>query len=188
MCFGGLKKMKKMLIVVDVQNDFITGALGSKDAQDVLPNIVNKIKEWDGDIIYTMDSHGYDYANTYEGKHLPIYHCVFETTGRDIPDEVFFASKGKYMQVINKGTFTCSEIYNKIKDLEIWNNEEYSEIQIIGLVTDICVINVALMIVNELCYRPNTKLVVDSSCCAGTTKDNHEAALKVMKSCLIDVI
>ena len=180
--------MKKLLIVVDVQNDFITGSLGSKDAKDIIPNVVKKIKEWDGDIIYTMDSHGYDYSKTYEGKHLPISHCIFETNGIDIPDEVFFASKGKYSQVINKGTFTCGEIWNKICDVESWFTKKYDEIQIIGLVTDICVINVALMIVNELYSRPETKLIVDSSCCAGTTKDNHEAALKVMKSCLIDVI
>lgn len=180
--------MRKLLIVVDVQNDFIDGALGSESAKKVIPNIVEKIRNWDGDILCTMDTHFEKYEDTYEGKHLPTAHCVYESEGYNMPDDVFKATEHRCTRFINKGTFTDEIVFQKISSLERWYQETYDEIQIIGLVTDICVINTALMLVNKISYRPNTKLIVDSSCCAGTTEENHEAALKVMRSCLIDII
>lgn len=169
---------KRYLIVVDMQNDFVTGTLGTKEAQDIVPNVVNKVNEcWynNDEIIFTMDTHGNDYLITLEGKKLPVKHCIKYTCGWGIIDELC----GYLDHVIQKSTFGYSW-----KD-EICEESHIESIELCGLCTDVCVISNALIL---RAMFPNTKIIVNSSCCAGTTPEKHKYALEVMKSCGIDVI
>ena len=171
--------MKKTLIVIDMQNDFIDGSLGSKEAQAIVPNVTEKLRLWSiNDAVYfTRDTHGFNYKNTLEGKMLPISHCIKDSAGWCIVDELLpYAAKAK---VIDKETFGYKNwgIHHDLRDSD--------EIHLCGVCTDICVISNALAI---RMFYPNKKIVVDASCCAGTTSENHKAALSVMKSCQINVI
>lgn len=166
----------KVLIVVDMQNDFITGSLGSKETLAVVPNVVKKIKEWEGSIIVTLDTHRKDYFETLEGKMLPIEHCIRETNGWELDPKVAEALPSHYIS-LEKPTFG-STILPKL----VTNCKEF---HIIGVCTDICVISNALLL---RAYNPNAKIVVDASCCAGTIPERHKMALEVLKSCQIEVI
>ena len=173
--------MKKLLVVVDMQKDFIDGALGTKEAQAIVPNVVKKINEWDGDIAYTLDTHTKDYLNTTEGKYLPVEHCIEHTPGWCLNDEVAKALAPK----------TTVECYDKPKfgsvSLQyIVFDRKYDYVELIGLCTDICVVSNALMI-KAVMPDPH-KMVVDASCCAGVTPESHAAALTTMKMCQIEVI
>lgn len=174
----------KVLFVIDVQNDFITGPLGTKEAQAAIPNIVNKIREFDGYVAVTLDTHYDDYPKTLEGKKLPIPHCKIGTTGRDLPNDVWEAIKcKKECATYSKDTFGT---FKYIDDLNFINKKEPIEkIEIVGFCTDICVISNALILRAAF---PNIPIEVDAKCCAGVTPELHEAALKVMKSCQIDII
>jgi len=188
----------KTLIVVDMQNDFITGPLGSEYARDVvLPNVVNKIREGNYDnLIFTRDCHQKDYLiNTLEGKKLPVEHCIVNTKGFDLANEIkdnldfefaknsgfYYHYKGKKVLFIDKDTFGSRELANRMLGMD----HDNLEIEICGLCTDICVVSNALLLRT---FNPDTKIVCDSSCCGGTSKENHESALTVMRSCQIDVI
>jgi len=165
--------MKKTLIVVDMQNDFIDGALGTKEAVAIVENVKKKIQEYksNGDeIIFTRDTHQENYLETNEGKHLPVVHCVEETKGWEIADglEVDGAT------YINKPSFGYVN----------WLDFDLEEVEIIGLCTDICVVSNALII--KALY-PEIKVTCDSSCCAGVTPESHEAALTTMKMCQVEV-
>lgn len=172
-------KNKKLLVVVDMQNDFITGSLRNEDAIAIVGNVVAKVKAAAADkdeIIFTRDTHQPNYLDTLEGKNLPVKHCIEGTDGwQIIPELKDFAMKA---EVIDKKTF----------GFDGWNylllGNSYSEIELCGVCTDICVVSNALMLRASF---PNTKIMVDSSCCAGVTKEKHEAALEVMKSCQISV-
>ena len=169
--------MNKILIVIDMQNDFITGSLGSEMAQAIVPNVINKIEKLrkeNYEIYFTRDTHDADYLNTLEGKYLPVEHCIFGTDGWRFPKELF--SLATY--IINKSTFGCNA-------WEIYLPEEAEVIEICGLCTDICVVTNALSL--RTIY-PDTKIICDASCCAGTTIEKHNAALDVMESCQIEVI
>ncbi len=172
--------MEKILVVIDMQNDFVTGSLGSKEAVEIVPNVVNKIKNFTGEVIFTRDTHQADYMNTQEGRHLPVEHCIENTKGWEIiPQLSTFAMLSK---IINKPTFGSIElaeyIYKKYED-----NKDL-EVELIGLCTDICVVSNALILKATM---PELKITLDSSCCAGVTVQKHEAALETMKSCQIDV-
>lgn len=175
--------MKKILIVVDMQNDFVDGALGTKEAQNILDNVVKKIEEWDGDIFATYDTHFEDYLETSEGKNLPVSHCIEGTDGWMLNPRVQAAlnNKDEYTE-IQKITFGSI-------DLPLILAEEYDmddvEIELVGLCTDICVVSNALIL--KATY-PETPIRVDASCCAGVTPDSHKAALTTMKMCQINVI
>lgn len=175
--------MKKILIVVDMQNDFVDGALGTKEAQNILDNVVKKIEEWDGDIFATYDTHFEDYMETSEGKNLPVSHCIEGTDGWMLNPRVQAAlnNKDEYTE-IQKITFGSI-------DLPLILAEEYDmddvEIELVGLCTDICVVSNALIL--KATY-PETPIRVDASCCAGVTPDSHKAALTTMKMCQINVI
>lgn len=175
--------MKKILIVVDMQNDFVDGALGTKEAQNILDNVVKKIEEWDGDIFATYDTHFEDYMETSEGKNLPVSHCIEGTDGWMLNPRVHAAlnNKDEYTE-IQKITFGSI-------DLPLILAEEYDmddvEIELVGLCTDICVVSNALIL--KATY-PETPIRVDASCCAGVTPDSHKAALTTMKMCQINVI
>jgi nicotinamidase-related amidase len=170
--------MKKLLLVVDMQNDFITGSLGSPQAQAIVPAVKAKIEHYKQEghkIILTRDTHGIDYYNTQEGRLLPVPHCVEGTKGHDITPELNFG--GYY--VFNKPNFGSVELAEKIA------SQGFDEIELCGLCTDICVVSNALILKAKL---PETKITVDAECCAGVSVVGHRAALLVMKSCQVEVI
>ena len=176
--------MKKILIVVDMQNDFITGSLGSKDAEAIVPAVVNKIKEYidkDDQIFLTQDTHYNNYLDTQEGKNLPVPHCIKETPGWDLADEIEEAIKGKNCLRLFKNTFGCTGL---IPSLSLFDSKD-TEIELVGLCTDICVISNAMIAKAAL---PEAKITVDASCCAGVTPESHKNALNAMKAVQINVI
>ena len=178
--------MKKILIVVDMQNDFIHGVLGSTEAQAIVPNVAEKVKNWDGELLFTRDTHYENYMNTLEGQKLPVPHCIYETAGWQIIDELTSFIKHNY-NIIDKHTFGFEYWKHEVLDRYVNDIESLSELDItlIGVCTDICVISNALAL---RMYFPNTKITVDASCCAGVTPEKHKVALEVMKSCQIEVI
>lgn len=164
---------KKTLIVVDMQNDFIDGSLGTKEAQEIVPRVKEKIKEYESrkdEIIYTRDTHGEDYLDTPEGKKLPVKHCIEGTHGWEIA-EGLFAAGGR---CINKPGFGYTG----------WERENFEEIEIVGLCTDICVVSNALLL---KAFFPDVEITVDASCCAGVTPQSHKAALETMRMCQINI-
>lgn len=173
--------MKKILVVVDMQNDFINGSLGSDEAQNVVDAVSEKIKEYDVKNIYvTRDTHTEDYFNTNEGRHLPVIHCIKNSKGWQLNEKIETATEGAI--VIDKTTFASVELADLLK---AENNKEALEIELVGLCTDICVISNALLLKT---FMPEVSIKVDSSCCAGVTPDSHKMALETMKMCQIDVI
>lgn len=179
--------MSKMLVVVDVQNDFVDGALGTPEAVSIIPNIVNKINGLGSEdvIIFTRDTHdAKKYLNTQEGKNLPVFHCVKNTTGWQINSDVENAAEKSPAKVIHrdKSSFGSTEL---VDDINMLYSASTSEIEVVGLCTDICVISNALII---KAFFPEDKITIDSSCCAGVTPEKHEAALETMRSCQINVI
>ena len=174
----------KVLVVVDMQNDFINGALGTKEAEAVVPGVVEKIREFDGKIIATRDTHGEDYLESEEGKHLPVVHCVKGTEGWEIRREVEEALRAKSgYRVIDKPAFGSVELGACVKKLDE-TEESVEEITLIGLCTDICVISNALLL---KAYLPEVPVRVEASCCAGVTPQSHEQALEAMKMCQIEI-
>lgn len=167
----------KYLIVVDMQVDFITGSLGSKLAKAIVPNVVEKVKTFDGRVIFTRDTHFADYMQTQEGKKLPVAHCIKDTDGWQICD----ALKPYVETVIDKVTFGSIKLPDMIKEY----GEEIEEIELCGLCTDICVISNAMIVKATF---PEVQITVDSQCCAGVSVESHKTALAAMKAVQIDVI
>ena len=168
--------MRKALIVVDVQNDFVDGSLGTKEAQAIIPNVKKKIKEYRDrghQIIFTRDTHPMNYLNTYEGKHLPVIHCVKGSVGWQIYNELEVNTENDIL--IDKPTFGWLN----------WKDFDFEEVEICGLCTDICVISNALII--RAAY-PDINITVDANCCAGVTPETHKAALEAMKMCQIKIV
>lgn len=174
----------KILVVVDMQNDFITGSLGTKEAQAIVPNVKKKIEEYraNGNIVlFTRDTHREDYPNTREGKKLPVEHCIFGTWGWEIADGLC----EEWDKVVDKPTFGSDELIDTLqKAIEdhFWFTDE---IELIGLCTDICVVSNALML--KAAFYEDYEISVDATCCAGVTPETHEAALKTMEMCQINV-
>lgn len=168
-----------ILIVVDMQNDFVTGSLGSEEAQLIVPNVVEKINSFNGKVYFTRDTHGDDYLETLEGMNLPVPHCILGTKGHEIIDVI---SDIDERYVINKDTFGSVGLYELIKTT---CDDEISSITLVGLCTDICVISNAMLL---KAATVNTPIRVDSSCCAGVTVETHLNALEAMKMCQIEVI
>ncbi|MBO7448824.1 MAG: cysteine hydrolase [Clostridiales bacterium] len=165
--------MKKTLIVVDMQNDFIDMALGTKEAVAIVPNVKKKIEEYikNGDeVIFTRDTHHDNYLDTAEGKKLPVVHCIEGSKGWQIADGLYVDG----CEIVDKPNFGWPN----------WNNKSFEEIELVGLCTDICVVSNALILKAQF---PEIKVSVDSSCCAGVTPESHEAALTTMKFCQVDV-
>lgn len=167
--------MKRTLIVIDMQNDFIDGALGTKEAQAIVPNVKKKIEEYEArgyDIVYTRDTHQNNYLDTNEGKNLPVKHCIEGTDGWQIADELYWNPR----PIVDKPTFGNLN----------WNMWfDFEEVELVGLCTDICVVSNALIL--KAMY-PEINITVDASCCAGVTPESHQAALTTMKMCQINVI
>jgi nicotinamidase-related amidase len=174
----------KTLIVIDVQNDFFTGALGSKEAVNILPNIKKKIEAYidaGDEVIFTRDTHGEAYLDTNEGKHLPIPHCIKGTDGWQIVKEI----DRPECEHIDKFTFGYPDWDISASDDGSFSDRNFSEIEIIGVCTDICVISNALIL---KALFPEIDITVDASCCAGVTPETHKAALTAMKSCQINIV
>ena len=171
----------KYLIVVDMQNDFIEGALGSNEAVAIVDNVVNKINEFDGDIIVTYDTHNENYMETREGKYLPVAHCIENTEGWQLNAEVENALCGKNVKKIKKPTFGSVELVELFRKYDALN----TEVTLIGLCTDICVVSNAMLL---KAYYPEMNINIDAKCCAGVTPETHEAALMTMKMCQMNVI
>ena len=170
----------KVLIVVDMQNDFINGALGTKEAQAIVPNVKKKIEEYrkmGGKIIYTYDTHTKGYLYTHEGKNLPVPHCINGSNGWRIPNEIAPKDGDGRAYKICFG-------HNRWGAAE-YGLQDYDSFELIGLCTDICVVSNALILRS---MYPEKDIFVDASCCAGVTPEKHAAALEVMKSCQISVI
>ena len=170
----------KVLVVVDMQNDFIDQALGTKEAVGIVDNVATKISEFDGKVIFTRDTHQDNYMETQEGKNLPVKHCIKGSMGWQISDKLPVSSDAV---IIDKPTFGSKELGLYLEELA--KETEIEEIEVIGLCTDICVISNALLI---KAFLPEVRITVDSSCCAGVTPQSHHTALEAMKSCQINVI
>lgn len=169
----------KSIVVVDMQNDFIDGSLGTKEAQEMLPRLKDKLKkvveDGSAELVFTMDTHGKDYLNTQEGKNLPVEHCIKGTQGWEISPELGeFVAKAK--AVVEKPTFGSTELIKHLKAAD--------EVELVGLCTDICVISNALLI--KAAY-PEMKVSVDAQCCAGVTPESHANALEAMKMCQVEI-
>ena len=173
--------MRNILVVVDVQKDFVDGALGTKEAVAIIPNVVKKINGFDGDIFVTYDTHFENYMETSEGKKLPVPHCIKGTDGWQLNDRVTEALNGKDYTVVEKYTFGSVDLPALIK--EKVGNEEFT-VELVGLCTDICVVSNALIL---KAHFPEMEVSVDAACCAGVTPDSHNAALTTMKMCQIVV-
>lgn len=173
--------MKKVLVVVDMQKDFVDGALGSNEAVAIVDNVVNKINEFDGEIIVTYDTHQDNYMEIREGKYLPVPHCIENTDGWLLNDKVENALVGKGTTRIKKPTFGSVKLVDLLSDVD----EKDTEVTLIGLCTDICVVSNAMLLKANY---PEMNIVVDANCCAGVTVESHNAALTTMKMCQIDVI
>ena len=173
--------MKNFLVVVDMQKDFVDGSLGSKEAVAIVPNVVKKINEFDGEIFVTNDTHFENYMDTNEGKNLPVEHCIKGTEGWKLNSEVAEALEGREYTEVEKLTFGSVKLPELIK--EAAGDEEFT-IELVGLCTDICVVSNALMLKANF---PEMDMFVDASCCAGVTVESHEAALTTMKMCQIKI-
>ena len=174
----------KYLIVVDVQNDFVDGVLGTAEARAMLPALLEKVRNFDGTVLLTKDTHTDDYLHTQEGKNLPVKHCICGEDGWALNSEIMQAiaeTKAEVHNFCRKGTFGSMELAQILK--ETYEDQEV-EIELIGLCTDICVISNAMLIKAAL---PEVKVSVDSSCCAGVTPESHRNALEAMKMCQIEI-
>ncbi len=170
----------KILIVVDMQNDFIDGALGTPEAAAIVPKVAEKIKGWDGEVYATQDTHQADYLTTQEGRNLPVVHCVEGTHGWEIAPAVREALTS--FTCLTKPTFGSRSL---AETLAIVNqNQPIEEIVLVGLCTDICVISNAMVL---KAFLPEVPVRVDAACCAGVTPESHLNALNAMRMCQIAV-
>ena len=173
--------MRKILIVIDMQNDFIDGALGTGEAVSIVEAVKEKIRSYpSGDVMATMDTHGENYLETQEGRMLPVVHCIRGTEGWKIRADV--AALLGDARVFKKPSFGSMRLAEVLKKL---SREEEIELELIGLCTDICVVSNALLLKAAM---PEVRISVDASCCAGVTPENHRAALETMRSCQICVV
>ena len=164
--------MQDILVVVDMQNDFIDGALGTKEAVAIVPKVEERIRNFKGTVLFTRDTHESWYLDTQEGKKLPAPHCIRNTEGWQIRNEL-----------IDKETFGSTDLAAELVAMNI--DDKIGSITFVGLCTDICVISNALLVKAAL---PEVPIIVDAACCAGVTPESHENALNAMKMCQIDIV
>lgn len=174
--------MSKYLVVVDMQNDFIDGALGTPEAQAILPKVIEKIENFPGAVVFTQDTHDEDYLETLEGKKLPVEHCIIDTEGWKIQKDIQELQLSKHGLVFNKDTFGSPQMVGCLQGIN--RMAPLDGIEVIGLCTDICVMANAVLLRTAL---PDTPIRVIASCCAGSTPEAHKVALEAMKSLQIDV-
>lgn len=171
--------MQNILVVVDMQNDFIDGALGTKEAIAIVPGVKQKIRDFQGKVFFTRDTHGTDYMSTQEGQKLPVPHCIKGTNGWQIHPDLQPLCQGT---PVDKVTFGSSELAALLQAED--QKKPVDSITFIGLCTDICVISNALLV---KAFLPEAKIIVDASCCAGVTPESHRNALEAMKVCQIQI-
>lgn len=169
----------KILIVVDMQNDFIDGSLGAEGALNIIPYVKEKIERFSGEVIFTMDTHGSDYLETLEGKNLPIIHCIKNTEGWKLREGLY----KEETKIFEKNHFASLDLAEYLFSLN--KKEKIESIELIGICTDICVISNAILIKS---FLPEVEIIVDSKACAGVTSESHEKALATMKMCQIKII
>ena len=174
--------MKKYLLVIDMQKDFVDGSLGTKEAVAIVPAVAEKIRGFEGEIFVTYDTHFEDYLDSAEGKKLPVPHCIRNTPGWELDDRIAEALEGKPVTRVEKYTFGSDKLPTLISGK---SSDDSFSVELIGLCTDICVISNALLLKASF---PGMPISVDAGCCAGVTPELHEAALKVMKSCQIQLM
>lgn len=178
--------VKRVLIVVDMQNDFVSGALGTQEARAIEANVVEKILGFDGSIYFTLDTHEADYPDTQEGRRLPVPHCIADTDGWSPTAAVWMAlmerGAANEQHMVCKETFGARDLpFRLYDDL----GRDLDEIMLIGVCTDICVISNALLL---KAFFPEARITVDAACCAGVTPESHRTALDAMRACQIDVL
>lgn len=172
--------MRRILVVVDMQKDFIDGALGTGEAQAIVNSVLEKMKSYDkSDIYVTRDTHGENYLETAEGKKLPVVHCVRGTEGWQLQPEMEALAEPSH--IIDKPTFGSMKLMELLRKE---NEKEPLEIELVGLCTDICVVSNALLLKAAM---PENTIRVDAACCAGVTPESHKAALTTMQMCQIEV-
>ncbi len=172
--------MRKILVVIDMQNDFIDGSLGTKEAEAIVDSVVHKIEQYETKDIYaTRDTHPENYLETSEGKHLPVIHCIEGTPGWELNEKIADALGGAV--IVNKPTFGSIVLADLLQEE---NDKEELAIELVGLCTDICVVSNALLLKAAM---PENQISVDASCCAGVTPESHEAALLTMQMCQIEI-
>lgn len=172
--------MKNVLVVVDMQNDFIDGALGTPEAAAIVPAVKKKIEEFDGIVLFTRDTHSESYLETQEGRNLPVKHCIRGTKGWEIRDELDALRR---TEPIDKVTFGSSDLGPRLRTIN--DIEGISSITFIGLCTDICVISNVMI---AKAFLPEVPVIVDSNCCAGVTAESHNNALEAMKVCQVEIL
>lgn len=170
--------MKNVLVVVDMQKDFIDGALGTKEAVAIVDNVAEAIRSFDGEVIFTRDTHFDNYMETQEGRNLPVPHCIKGTEGWQI-DKKLESLRTDDMKVFDKLTFGSVDLAAYLKE-----NKELEQVTLVGLCTDICVISNALLIKANL---PEVEITVLEKCCAGVTPQSHKNAIEAMKMCQIKI-
>ena len=186
-------RMRKILVVIDMQNDFIDGALGTPEAEAIVDNVVAKIKDYPKEDVYaTQDTHEEDYLLTKEGRNLPVEHCIRGTEGWELRPEIARLLEADH--IYEKPTFGSVALAEQLKRIAFENLERENlsdssesagiEIELVGLCTDICVVSNALLFKAEM---PEIRISVDPLCCAGVTPEKHEAALATMQSCQIQI-
>ena len=171
--------MSRILLVVDMQNDFIDGALGSEAAEKIVDGVAERINNFDGRVIFTRDTHTADYLKTQEGRNLPVEHCIVGSTGWRISPRIPIPQGAL---VIDKVTFGSKELLTLL--IEENGKEPVESVEIVGLCTDICVIANAFVVKTAL---PEAVVSVDASLCAGVTEESHRTALSAMKACQINI-
>lgn len=172
--------MRRLLLVIDMQNDFIDGALGTPEAEAIVDRVVKEIQQYpSADILATRDTHPENYLETQEGWHLPVVHCVKGTSGWELNDKIAAALKGAI--VIDKPTFGSKELAERV--VAFAQNDDL-DITLVGLCTDICVVSNALLL---KAFLPETPIRVIADCCAGVTPESHRAALDTMRMCQIQI-
>lgn len=172
--------MQNILVVVDMQNDFIDGALGTAEAVQIVPNVEKKIAGFDGKVIFTRDTHEENYMETQEGKKLPVPHCIRGTKGWEIREGLEVYRKG---ETYDKPSFGSIELGQALKAMD--EEEKIAKITFVGICTDICVISNVMI---AKAFLPEVEIEVDASCCAGVSIETHKNALEAMKVCQVKVI
>lgn len=172
----------RYLIVVDMQKDFVNGALGTPEAEQIVPAVLQKVETFEGEVLFTKDTHFEDYLSTSEGKQLPVAHCIKGTDGWMLIEELEQYCASHSSVVYEKNTFGCKKLAEDM--LAKHEKESVDSIELIGLCTDICVVSNALLL---KAFLPEVEIFVDAECCAGVTPAAHQAALQTMGSCQIMV-
>lgn len=172
-----------ILVVIDMQNDFLTGSLKTKDGENLLKNVVKKVNEFDGEVVYTLDTHYEDYISTNEGKNLPIEHCIKGTWGHEIPDELKKTKTFEQAKKFEKSTFASVELGEYLKELD--EKEGIGDIYFLGLVADICVVSNILLVKG---FLPEKNIYIYKDLTEGLSDDKKASAIDVLDSCQVKAI